>query len=494
MSGKELVRIQSPLNLEYLLLKEMNCGTNKDVVFLCSGGKKVGYVKSLLCASFPLFWEVLPSSDSEKFLPKDSQIFVTMDEVDAELLVEYLATSLSGSERGTVDLRFSELDSMLKQFQVHDHDKKEDEDFGDMFETLVNEILEDCVRVRKSESIDSQIIQELDSNVEEEMEPTAKLTMSCIKSKSPAQFYRRSYTSEPEEDTQDQDFDDLEVKMETSITGVDEIVDEITDEFCNSDSSTLKQPIVQVTMDVIREVLADPIDESLTVKIALPIDADAECSTLATSTKEPLQLSNYARDSVIVFNESTPDKYPKEKQETNQESDSHVKEVEPSENELKVVETKIRKRCQLTLVKTKEQIEWEKFPEKLGLIRKPNPGEKNKSKIPKKVKTRRPMAEKSLVAETNIPEDASRDRVKNWLAESSSSTSPESQSSSSGTSEPEPLNLHCPQPQSPISSTAPEPPSSGKRDPVDLPTPLSPLSPIEEQAKVSLLFLKKFLT
>ena len=401
---KKQVRIQSPLNLEYLLLNEMNCGTNKDVVFLCSGGKKVGYIKSLLCASFPLFRQVLPSCDSEKFLPKDNQIFVTMDDVEAELLVEYFATAAACSERGIVDLRFSELDLMLKHVQVHDHDRKEE--LSDMFETLINEILEECVRVRKSESIesiesiDSDIIQELDSKVEEEMEPTAKLTMSCIKSKSPAQFYR-SYTSEPEEYILDLDFDDLEVKMENSITGIDDIVDEITDEFCNSDSSILKQPIFEVKMDVIREVLAEPIDESLTVTDPTlskedltgsnPIDADAECSALATT----------ARETVMVLHDSTPVKHPKasvDKLEINQESDIHVKGAKPSENETTVMETKIRKRCQLTLVKTKEQIEWEKFPEKLGLIRKPNPGEKNKSKIPKKVKTRSPVTDASLVA------------------------------------------------------------------------------------------------
>ena len=92
MKEKKQVRIQSPLNLEYLLLNEMNCGTNKDVVFLCSGGKKVGFVKSLLCSSFPLFHQILPSCESEKFLPKDSQIFVSMDEVESELLEEYLLT------------------------------------------------------------------------------------------------------------------------------------------------------------------------------------------------------------------------------------------------------------------------------------------------------------------------------------------------------------------------------------------------------------------
>ena len=486
MTEKKQVRIQSPLNLEYLLLNEMNCGTNKDVVFLCSGGKKVGYIKSLLCASFPLFRQVLPSCDSEKFLPKENQIFVTMDDVEAELLVEYFATAAACSDRGIVDLRFSELDLMLKHFQVHDHDRKEE--FSDMFETLINEILEDCVRVRKSESIDSDIIQELDSKVEEEMEPTAKLTMSCIKSKSPAQFYRS--TSEPEEYILDLDFDDLEVKMENSITGIDDIVDEITDDFCNSNSSILKPPIFEVKMDVIREVLAEPIDESLTVTDPTlskedltgsnPIDADAECSALATT----------ARETVMVLNDSTPVKHPKasvDKQEINQESDIHVKGAKPSENETTVMETKIRKRCQLTLVKTKEQIEWEKFPEKLGLIRKPNPGEKNKSKIPKKVKTRRPVTETSLVSKAIISEDAPRDRerIKKWLAESSSSTSPELQSSSSGV--PEPLHLHCPQPQSPISSTAPEPPSSGKREP-ELPQLLSPLSQIEEQSQVSILY------
>ena len=255
MSGMEQVRIQSPLNLEYLLLNEMTSGRNTDVVFLCSGGNKVGFIKSLLCSSFPLFHQILPSCESEKFLPKDSQIFVSMDEVESELLEEYLLTSLSGSDTGVVDLRFSEIDSMLKHRPLHDRKQKVGNLSG-MVDSLVSEILEDCIRVKKSETLDSEIIEEIDVNDEKEVEQPKKLTMSCIKSKSPAQFYR-SFTSEPEEDTLDLDFDDLEVKMENSITGVDDVVDEITDEVCDSASLILPQPIVQVKMDVIKEVLAD---------------------------------------------------------------------------------------------------------------------------------------------------------------------------------------------------------------------------------------------
>ena len=397
MSGMKQVRIQSPLNLEYLILNEMTSGRNTDVVFLCSGGKKVGFVKSLLCSSFPLFHQILPSCESEKFLPKDSQIFVSMDDIESELLEEYLITSLSGSDTGVVDLRFSEIDSMLKHRPLHDRKEKVN-NFSDMFDidSLVNEILEDCIRVKKSETLDSEIIEEIDVDDEkEEEELTKKLTMSCIKSKSPAQFYR-SFTSEPEEDTLDLGFDDLEVKMENSITAVDDVVDEITDEFCDSASSMLQQPIVQVQMDVIKEVLADTIlEDSVTPsKRASVIKLNTSIITVeaSTNTEEPqLPMSN-GPENVPVSDGATPGPEPLKEivNEPNSIPDleSHAKEGKAPVEEftVEVKEKKKRKRCQLTLVKTKEQIEWENFPEKLGLIRKPNPGKENKSKIPKIVK------------------------------------------------------------------------------------------------------------
>merc|ERR1712105_237605 len=111
-----------------------------------------------------------------------------------------LLTSLSGSDTGVVDLRFSEIDSMLKHRPLHDRKQKVNNLRGSV-DSLVSEILEDCIRVKKSETFDSEIIEEIDVGDEkEEGEQPKKLTMSCIKSKSPAQFYR-SFTSEPEEDT-----------------------------------------------------------------------------------------------------------------------------------------------------------------------------------------------------------------------------------------------------------------------------------------------------
>ena len=397
MSGMKQVRIQSPLNLEYLILNEMTSGRNTDVVFLCSGGKKVGFVKSLLCSSFPLFHQILPSCESEKFLPKDSQIFVSMDDIESELLEEYLITSLSGSDTGVVDLRFSEIDSMLKHRPLHDRKEKVN-NFSDMFDidSLVNEILEDCIRVKKSETLDSEIIEEIDVDDEkEEEEPTKKLTMSCIKSKSPAQFYR-SFTSEPEEDTLDLGFDDLEVKMENSLTGVDDIVDEITDEFCDSAPSSLQQPTVQVKMDVIKEVLADQFEEDYLTpnKRASVIKLNTSIITVeaSTNTEEPQVPMSNDPENIPVTDDATPVPAPLKEivNEPNSIPDleSHAKEGKAPVEEftVEVKEKKKRKRCQLTLVKTKEQIEWENFPEKLGLIRKPNPGKENKSKIPKIVK------------------------------------------------------------------------------------------------------------
>ena len=90
----------------------------------------------------------------------------------------------------------------------------------------------------------------------------------------------------------------------------------------------------------------------------------------------------------------------------------------------------MRKRCQLTLVKTKEQLEWEKFPEKLGLIRKPNPGKENKSKIPKMINTAK---EFSQVTSDMTPEvSASKTGGQETFSESSSPdsvTEPEEKSS-----------------------------------------------------------------
>merc|ERR1740128_578892 len=175
-----------------------------------------------------------------------------------------------------------------------------------MFDSLGKEILEDCIRVRKSESFDSEIIQENDVYDHEETEQKAeKLTMSCIKSKSPAQFYR-SFTSEPEEeDTPGLDFDDLEVKMENSFSGAD-VLDEIIDEFCDSDSSSImKQPIVQVKMDVIKEVLADQIQEESSIitdafslqketqdHILVEVEADTPDCDPSSKTEEPLPPSD----------------------------------------------------------------------------------------------------------------------------------------------------------------------------------------------------------
>jgi hypothetical protein len=61
-------------------------------------------------------------------------------------------------------------------------------------ESNVSNFVFDCIRVRKLETFDSDITQEIDVDDDEEPEQKERLTMSCIKSKSPAQFYR-SFTS-----------------------------------------------------------------------------------------------------------------------------------------------------------------------------------------------------------------------------------------------------------------------------------------------------------